>query len=109
MLNGLGPLLFKLEKKCKATMIAYARFGLGVLTTLGDELPQARKRRDARSSIAPLAQGFDFRLFQFWPGGFHLIARVSPNDQHQRREPAATERRVQAELNGWLPSAACWG
>jgi hypothetical protein len=32
-----------------------------------------------------------------------------PNGQHQRREPAATEQRMQTELNGWLPSAECCG
>ena len=34
---------------------------------------------------------------------------ISPNAEHQRWEPAATERRMQTELNGWLPSAACYG
>ena len=34
---------------------------------------------------------------------------VAPNGQHQRWEPAATERQVQTELNGWLPSAGCCG
>jgi len=40
----------------------------------------------------------------FSPQGF-----IMPNDQHQRREPAATDDRIVTERNGWLPSAACWG
>src|SRR3954467_9494919 len=32
-----------------------------------------------------------------------------PNDQHQRCEPAASERRIQTALNGWLSSAECFG
>src|SRR5262245_58679428 len=34
---------------------------------------------------------------------------VMANVQHQRREPAATERRIQTELSDWLPSAECCG
>src|ERR1039458_6080102 len=33
----------------------------------------------------------------------------SPNDQHQRREPASTDTRLGTEPNGWLPSAECCG
>jgi hypothetical protein len=45
-------------------------------------------------------------LWRLWRCGSHL---VTPNGQHQRREPAATEQRIQTELNGWLPSAECCG
>jgi hypothetical protein len=40
------------------------------------------------------------------------VARVmatAANEQHQRREPAATDAGIVTELNGWLPSAECWG
>ncbi len=33
----------------------------------------------------------------------------TPNGEHQRRERAAAEQRIQAELNGWLPAAECCG
>jgi hypothetical protein len=32
-------------------------------------------------------------------------AHVMPNDQRQRRKPAATDARIVSELKGWLPSA----
>ena len=38
-----------------------------------------------------------------------FIGIVSPNDEHQRPEPAAAQQRVRHGQNGWLPSAACCG
>jgi hypothetical protein len=38
-----------------------------------------------------------------------LVTHVLPNEQHQLPEPAAAEQRIQADLNGWLRSAECWG
>jgi hypothetical protein len=34
---------------------------------------------------------------------------ISPNDWHQRQEPAANDVEIAAERNGWLLSAACCG
>jgi len=33
----------------------------------------------------------------------------NPNDQHQPREPAAADARIDTDLDGWLPSAECSG
>lgn len=40
---------------------------------------------------------------------FHARRAITPNDQHQRWEPAAKGPGIETELNGWLPSAACCG
>jgi hypothetical protein len=42
-------------------------------------------------------------------GGQWAGPLLPPNDQHQRREPAATDVGIGTELNGWLPSAECCG
>ena len=34
---------------------------------------------------------------------------MTPNDQHQRWEPAAKDSRIVTGLDGWLPSAECCG
>jgi hypothetical protein len=39
----------------------------------------------------------------------HMSGAMRPNDQHQRPEPAATEQRMETELNGCLRSAGCCG
>src|ERR1043166_3765419 len=36
-------------------------------------------------------------------------ALMTPNDQHQRWEPAAADAGMVSDLNGWLPSAECCG
>ena len=39
--------------------------------------------------------------------GTHGVS--SPNDERERREPAAVELRMRSELKGWLPSAPRFG
>src|SRR3974390_1598359 len=41
---------------------------------------------------------------ELWP-----TRSATPNDHHQRWEPAARDFRIVPELNGWLPSAAWCG
>src|ERR1035441_2339433 len=38
-----------------------------------------------------------------------LQGRVRHDEQDQRREPPTTGLRIESEVNGWRPFAACWG
>jgi hypothetical protein len=39
----------------------------------------------------------------------HKLCRFTPNDHHQRCEPAAADVRIVTDVNGWLASAAWFG
>jgi len=68
----------------------------------------ARRGRGQCHAVAPedLCLASSDGLTRFLCGEFSVTFCLVVERQPQRREPAATERRMRTELNGWLPFAA---
>src|SRR5437667_12504395 len=59
--------------------------------------------------LACLKRRLEVILHTWLSRGLSYNLSVEPNDQHQRCQPAASDARTAADINGWLASAGCCG